>query len=400
MPKIVLTTAAVARAKADPAVGNNLTFFWDAKLGGFALAVAPSGRKTFIVQYRSHRVSRRMTIGKADRLRVDEARKLARKYLSQVDHGQDPLSERRAKEHASKSTFRAVAESYLDDLTARGKRSVKGTRSSLERLIIPEIGTWQIADIRRNHIRALTQRIAQEHGRSAADHALAALRGVLNAYALDADNYRPPSFRKLTQTPDEDRARTRTLTDDELRAVWTAAITFGPPWGPFVRFLMLTACRRAEAAQATWNEIGDGVWSIAGARYKTRTDTRLPLSAAARAVLAELPRIDQCKFLFTPEGRRPMTGFSNLKLKFDAACGVKGWRIHDLRRTARTLMSRAGVEPDIAERCLGHKIGGIRATYDQHRFEQEMLGAFEALAAQIARIIDPHDNVLPLRGTP
>jgi integrase len=58
---------------------------------------------------------------------------------------------------------------------------------------------------------------------------------------------------------------------------------------------------------------------------------------------------------------------------------TQGWRFHDLRRTARSLMSRTGVNPDIAERCLGHVIGGRRGIYDRHPYMEEMRHAFERL---------------------
>ena len=85
-------------------------------------------------------------------------------------------------------------------------------------------------------------------------------------------------------------------------------------------------------------------------------------------------------------------------MKFDAACRVARWRLHDLRRTSRTLLSRAGALPDVAERCLGHKISGIRGVYDRHSFENEMRHAFEALAAQIERIVNPQANVVAFGG--
>ena len=90
-----------------------------------------------------------------------------------------------------------------------------------------------------------------------------------------------------------------------------------------------------------------------------------------------------------------------LKHAFDQLSGVSGWRLHDLRRTARTLMSRAGVPTDIAKRCLGHVIGGVRGVYDRHQYVEEMRHAFEALvAAQIERIVNPPgDNVVVLTGT-
>jgi integrase len=73
----------------------------------------------------------------------------------------------------------------------------------------------------------------------------------------------------------------------------------------------------------------------------------------------------------------------------DAASGVTDWRLHDLGRTARSLMSRAGVSADIAERCLGHVIPGVRGVYDRHEYLDEKRQAFEALAAQIERIVNP-----------
>jgi hypothetical protein len=60
-------------------------------------------------------------------------------------------------------------------------------------------------------------------------------------------------------------------------------------------------------------------------------------------------------------------------------------------------MSRAGINADVAERCLGHVIPGVRGVYDRHSYRAEMAHAYEALAAQIERIINPQDNVRPLR---
>lgn len=68
-----------------------------------------------------------------------------------------------------------------------------------------------------------------------------------------------------------------------------------------------------------------------------------------------------------------------------------------MRRTARTLLSRAGVSSDVAERCLGHTIGGVRAVYDKHQFTKEMAQAFEALAVLIERIVGTSDRVVLMR---
>jgi integrase len=136
-------------------------------------------------------------------------------------------------------------------------------------------------------------------------------------------------------------------------------------------------------------EIKDGVWTIPAARYKTGADIDLPLSAAGLDVIKSLPRIGADKYVFTRDGERPFQGHSTAKAKLDKACGFSDWVVPDLRRTARSLMSRAGVSSDIAEQCLGHKLPGVRAVYDRHRYLEEKRHAFEAIAALIDRIVNP-----------
>jgi integrase len=112
------------------------------------------------------------------------------------------------------------------------------------------------------------------------------------------------------------------------------------------------------------------------------------LSAAAKAVLDKTPTIGD-RFVFTNDGKHALASFSIFKPRLDEASGVTGWILHDLRRTARSLMSRAGVSADIAERCLGHVMGNLRATYDRHQYADEKRHVFEALAGLIERITNP-----------
>src|SRR5205823_6622341 len=149
------------------------------------------------------------------------------------------------------------------------------------------------------------------------------------------------------------------------------------------------------------DEIGPGrVWALPASRSKTKVEVVRPLSRSALELLDAQPRIRGCPYVFTVNGIAPSQHFSERKAKLERASGVTGWCIHDLRRTARSLLSRAGVNADVAERCLGHAIPGVRATYDRHRYVDEMRHAFEALAAEIDRIVNPPagDVVVLRRG--
>jgi integrase len=376
-----LTAGFVKAATAEP--GKERTVYWDAAMPSFGLMVTSAGHKSWCVQYRSGRVSRRLTINSV--LGLEDARRQARTVLGQVARGGDPVLDRRKAAETDKNTLQAICERYIAREGGKLRTTAK-RHATLRRLVYPTLSSRQIGDIKRSDINNLLDDIEDQRGRAMADQVLAILRTICNWHAARDDEFSSPFVRGMARRTPEERERDRTLTDDELKRVWGTTGSFPSPWGQFIRFLLLTACRRSEAASMTWDEVSDGNWTIPAERYKTGNEVTLPLSTAAIKVLAEIPRIKDCEFVFTTDGRRPISGFSTFKLKFDIACGVADWRLHDLRRSARSLLSRAGVMPDIAERALGHKIAGIRGVYDRHPYLVEMKNAFERLATQIENI--------------
>ena len=386
-----LTPQLLASAKAEP--GANRTIVWDTSLPSFGLVVTAAGHRSYVVQYRANGRSRRMAI-KAT-LGLGEARKEARAILGKVAKDRDPLAERRKAEASADNTLQSVTEKYFQ---REGKklRRVKERQRTLARLVLPRLGAKQIEDVRRSDIVSLLDRIEDENGAAMADHTLAYLRIILNWHAGRSDDYRSPIVRGMTRLKAAEQARDRILDDDEIRKIWRATGEMKNAFGPLVRFLLLTATRRDEAARIRRSEI-NGEWVIPGARFKSKRDHIAPLSKAAKAVIASVPVIGDGDFVFTHDGKRPIAGFSKFKTALDKASGVKEWRLHDLRRTARSLLSRAGINSDIAERCLGHTIRGVRGVYDRHAYLEEKRHAFEALAAQIERILHPKKNVIELR---
>ena len=135
-------------------------------------------------------------------------------------------------------------------------------------------------------------------------------------------------------------------------------------------------------------ELNGRDWLIPAARHKSKKEFLLPLSKAAAGVLAAMPVIGPADgYLFTLNGSAPIGAESKAKARLDKASGVTGWTLHDLRRSARSLMSRAGVPADHAERAIGHVIGGVRGVYDRHAYRKEKQAALEVLAAQIDAVL-------------
>lgn len=298
---------------------------------------------------------------------------------------------------ATDNTLKAICEGYIK-CDGKSLRSVGWREQVLKRLVYPELGGKQIGDIKRSDIVRFLDKIEDENGATMADRTLAVLRKVMNWHVSRSDDFRSPIVRGMDRVKQKDRARERILTDDELRAVWRVAEASTGPFGRLVRFILLTAARRTEAAAMTWGEL-NGEWTLPASRNPAKVDLVRPLSAEACAVLAV--QVDGCDYVFSADGRNPISAFSALKGALDKAIlqdlrkqdpeakPLPNWTLRDLRRTARSLMSRAGVRADHAERCLGRVMPGVRAVYDPYEYLEEKRDAFNKLAAAIKEIVHP-----------
>jgi integrase len=386
------------RAKLTPALVKKTTdekkpvFVWDTSLPGFGLMITAAGHRSWPVQYKQRGVSRRRNLPGV--LDLGAARKEAKAILGAAAAGRDPIGERRQQAREAKNTLQFIHSEYFAREGAKLK-SVNRQKREWERLILPKLGNRPITDIKRSDVIRLLDNVEDECGTGTAQSVLAFLSRVLNWHASRDDDFRSPIVRGMTRLRASENARNRTLSDDEVRAVWRAAEADMGAAGQFVRFLFLTAVRRTEASCMTWDELDGGDWVIPADRMKGKQEHIVPLSSAARAVLESIPRIGA--YVFTGDGQTAIAGFTWLKAKIDEASGVADWRLHDLRRTARSLLSRAGVSADTAERCLAHKLGGVRGVYDRYAYHAEKKHAFEALAAQIERIVyQSPDVVVPM----
>jgi integrase len=408
-----------------PSAGNKLHYFSGASLqgkkapSGFAVRVTSAGTKSFVWFHRVAGKPHLETLGRWDEnpkgggLSVLTAIIAADKRAKAVRHGDDPRPERtRRLEDGNRpagATVGGMLDEYVEryvkkEAKLRGGDTIKRT---FERLVKPTIGHIGIYDLRRSDVVKMLDTIADERGPVMADRTLSYVRKAFNWRAARDDDFHPPIAKGMAKTKPKERARKRILSDDEIRDLWSAldAITEPVCYAAFVRTLLLTATRRDEAAKMPWDEIDGEVWTIPGARYKNKTDHAIPLTDTARAQIGKQPK-DFAKrpFVFsTTNGLKPFSGYSKTKHVLDKKIAdlrkagkrdpMARWTLHDLRRTARSLMSRAGVSSDHAERATGHVIAGVRGVYDRHEYLSEKKKAFEALESLIGQILDPVENV-------
>jgi integrase len=403
-----------------PAKGNSITYFAGATIQGakaprgFGVRVTASGARAFIINYRLRGREHRFTIGAWPDWSALKAVREARNLRQRVDRGEDLLKDR-----APVPTTKSVS-GVIDDFMTRyvrnkerPLRSADQIQSAFDRLVKPRIGKIGVYELRRSHVAEMLDKVEDEAGPVQADRVRAYLRKALSWYAERDDefNLNAAFVRVGPRANPKERARTRVLSDDEIRIIWSVLGEAGI-FGALLKTLLLTAQRRDEVANMSWKELGtDRIWTIPAERYKTKRPNFVPLSAKAVAIIEAQPKIEKCDYVFPSLVKTPFTGFGKSKARLDKSVLLKmqkrskkgaeiepllNWTLHDLRRTAKTLMTRAGVRPDISERVLGHVIAGVEGTYDRHSYADEKRDALEKLAAMIERILNPPPSNVPV----
>jgi integrase len=201
---------------------------------------------------------------------------------------------------------------------------------------------------------------------------LATLSKLFNWYASRSDDFTSPVVKGMRRSAPAERARDRVLSHDEIKALWPVLGESGR-FGAFVKVLLLTGQRRAKVAEMRWQDIAeDGMWTLpTEAREKNNPGALKLPDAVLDIIRAQMP-IDGNPYVFpAARGDGPLSGFAKFKAAIDAKAKLPSWVLHDLRRTARSLMAEAGVRPDLAERVLGHAIAGVEGVYDRHTYTEE-----------------------------
>lgn len=186
----------------------------------------------------------------------------------------------------------------------------------------------------------------------------------------------------------------RALADAEIKAFWKACDAIdgenlsSTKFGAMFKLLLLTGARRNEVAGMSDSEIERNVWTLPAERAKNGKPLRMHLTKTAQAILSSISRIKGCDFVFGPTGEKCGFGFSKAKDRLDAKADkiTAPWRLHDLRRTFRTGLGKLGVVEEIAERCLNHPPAGLKATYDQHKYEAEMAEAWRRWERHVVKL--------------
>jgi integrase len=390
--------------------GRSDVIYFDATMPGFGyrLRLGSGGKvlQSWVVQYKRAGATRRLLLGSSV-LGVEAARTAAKKALAKVELGGDPQGDKAKQRAQATNSLKAAVADYLEakrPLTAEeAQRRRAGTRDRKRvrpRTIIELVRYLQgpafkplhgmaLDQITRRDVAARLSRIDAESGPVAAKRA----RGSLSAFYTWAMSQGLTEVNPVigTVAPEGGEARERTLTDDELTAVWRACKDDG--YGRIVKLLILLGARRQEVGGIVWSELDldKAMWTLPAARSKNGRAHTLPLMPMAMEIIRSVPRMASRAQLFGERGATGFTGWAACKNRLDARSGTADWTIHDIRRTVATRMADIGIAPHVIEAILNHYSGhraGPAGVYNRSNYPREVRAALALWEDHIRMLVE------------
>ena len=379
-----------------PKQGNWI--YYDGALAGFGCRVTATGARAFILNYRTRSGrERRYTIGPWPEWSVTAARDKAAGIKAKLRDGYDPLAEIEADRGAK--TVADLAERYIEKhLPKKRKSQQQADKSAIAREILPKLKHLKVADVTFSDVEGLHDKITKRRRPYQANR-VAALLSKMFSLAIKWGWRSDNPVRGLERNPEAQRERY--LSGKEITALSKALAKYEDQQAAnIIRLLLLTGARRGEVLAARWVDfdLDQGVWTKPSAHTKQKKTHRIPLSAPARQLLAEIhgEADDDAVHVFpSPRGfDQPRENIRNAWPELCEAAGIKNARLHDLRHTYASLLASSGLSLPIIGALLGHTQPSTTARY-AHLLDDPLRQATETVAAIVTG--KPSAEITPLK---
>jgi len=363
-------------------------FIWDATLPGFGLRVLPSGRKSFLIQYRDKAGrTRRKGLGRFGTVTAEEAKAEARELLSSVSRGHNPAEE--AKRKRAALTVSELCERFMEEYvpTHCKESTAKEYRRCVDLFINPAIGSDLAEDITRAEVSDLHHKHRDKPYQ--ANRTLGVLSVLFNQaeiWGIRPDGSNPcrhvkkyeEKKRERYLSPEEFKRLGETLNKLEAEGVESrSAINC-------IRLLILSGARLGEIQTLKWEYIKGNVAYLPDSKTGAK---RLPLGSAAQAILKGIERIDGNPYVIT--GTLPGSHLTDMQKpwrRIRKAAKIEDVRIHDLRHSFASVAVGGGESLPMIGKVLGHSQVQTTARY-AHLADDPVQASADKVSEEIAKLM-------------
>ncbi|STX29966.1 phage-related integrase [Legionella beliardensis] len=375
------------------------------KDGGFGIRVTPKGLKIWIYRYKINGQRHFITLGYYPAMSLSEAKKRFID-LSDMRHGainpKDHLEEAKQKEQQTiKNLMLNWYKSYIEKHRAQPQQIWQLIKAD----IIPLLGDKKLETLKTREITQALDKIVDRGAPIHANKVLSTLKQAFNYAVSRGEMMNNPAMSiRSRDIGGLEKARERYLSLDEIKTLWQFLESEEHDTSIQIRsalkIILLTGVRTGEIRVAKWSEFDfeNSLWTIPAEHTKTNITMRIHLSEMTKKVLLELQEYSDSDYVITGvDERSPLSdkAMPRAVIRIQSRVGIPHWTAHDLRRTFATQLGEAlHIDPVVIEKCLGHKMPKIMATYNKNEMLPQRKEALDRWATFIESILQ--DNIIPI----
>ncbi len=384
------------------------------KGNGFCLRVSAKGQKSWVYSYWFNGESKRFTVGYYPALSIAQAIKAVTDAALLKDNGIDPLQQKIDKQEAIRQeqarelkTIEWLATEFYTEYIEKTRKSPLNVKQIIHTEIINNLGKIKLDEITARQIVKSLKPIVDRGARSHANKTLAIIKQMFSyAVSVGLIEINPAQGIKSSVIGGKETPRDRNLSLEEIKLIWQwldneSNHKLHPATPTALKILLLTGVRSGELRTAEWSEIdfNSSLWTIPPEKYKTGIKHKVHLTEFTIKHLQELKDLSGSKWVLPSikDTNKPLSDKALARAVKRTESRIKDvapWTPHDLRRTFNTQLSAMGILPHISEKCLGHKLPGIMATYNKHEYLSERKEALEQWANKIEMLVNNSNVVI------
>lgn len=365
---------------------------------GFGILIYPTGTKSWIYRYKINNKKDTIIFGHYPEMTLSDARKRFHELREIRRSGTNPKTLIQQEQNQEKNTVKKLFMSWYVNYVEKNRKKPLQIKQQIEADIIPLLGDMELEKVKPMDITRALDNIVHRGAPIHANRVLSSLKQAFN-YAVSRGSMQnnPAGSIRARDIGGLEKPRERFLTLDEIKSIWqfldTDQSKMSLQTKSAIKIIILTGVRTAEIRLAKWSEFNfkDSLWTIPPENTKGAITVKIHLSKLTKLVLEELKSISDSPFVlpsFVLNQPLDENALPRAIRRIQTRIGIPMWTAHDLRRTFATqLGERLNVDPVVIEKCLGHKMPRIMATYNKNEMLPQRKDALEGWAKCIQDFI-------------
>ncbi|KTD77924.1 integrase [Legionella worsleiensis] len=374
------------------------TWFEKIESSGLGIRVMPSGNKSWFYRFSINGKRQKMTLGKYPAISLKQAREYLIKAQSLKEQGINPIESAKLEKLKEDNTFSKLILAWYENYAVKNRKQPRPIKYQIDSEIIPLLGHMVLDNLQTKDITIALDKIVQRGAPIHANRILSTIKQVLN-YAVSRGyiQYNPAINIRTRDIGGIEKPRERVLNSKELKTIWTFLGSEQSQMSESsrlaIKIIILTGVRTGEIRLAQWHQFDfeQSLWTIPPEHSKGAITVKIHLSDLTKKLLLQAKANSESPFVIpgiTNDAPMSKDALPRAINRIQDRVGLPEWTAHDLRRTFATQLGESlNIDPVVIEKCLGHKMPRIMATYNKNEMLPQRKEALDAWAEHIKKIV-------------